>query len=130
MTDLTERKRLTYAVLPAGTRVFLDGRIGTLEGYESVGIARVLWDDSQTPIAIHVSRLRPEIQPHKRRRGSEQDRIVAERRLIRSAFDLIRCDLSQSELKHKLVDALGGRIDRTPELIAEVQRIIGERGQS
>lgn len=52
--------------------------------------------------------------------------IVADRKTIRSAFDIVRRDPSEQNLRKRLVDALAGRAQITDTLLDTARTIIAD----
>lgn len=61
-------------------------------------------------------------------RKLKQDRIMAQRKLLRTAFDLIRYDPAEKRMVSNLARALGGDAAVTGTLLESAKTIVAERG--
>lgn len=76
--------------------------------------------------ALNVSPLN-KLQLARLRGKARRDLILANRKIIRRAFDLIRYDPNEHLLVDNLAGALGGRLEVTRSLLATAHQIIAER---
>lgn len=131
-------------VLRAGTAVRMneDGRatfptqankIGELEGYERVGLARVRFEGNVQATVLDASYLEAATAPVPRRTGesanAKRQRIIVEnRKIVRAAFDLIRRDPTEKATVDMFARALGGvRGTITDTILDSARQIIADR---
>jgi hypothetical protein len=67
--------------------------------------------------------------PSEREKRLLRKEIPDKRRLIRTAFDLVRHDPTETAIKRNFSLALGGKMKITETLLDSAQRIISERAQ-
>lgn len=105
------------------------GMSGELIGYNSPTQARVLFHGTGTPIVLHRDYLEPAVKDQRRRSAVTQrnEEILARRKLIRAAFDIVRHDPKEKTTSSMLARALGGSLPVT-ETILETARIIIRTG--
>lgn len=100
------------------------GIVGAVLGYNSPTDARVLFDGLVTPIVVHRRYL--ELATPRSRNIQRNGEVVARRKLIRAAFDVVRRAPREKSTAKMLAGALGGRIEITQSILDASRIIVSE----
>ena len=79
------------------------------------------------PIRFRFSRAPLRSGQTRRSRKVEREEIIARRKEIRSAFDIVRYDPNEKRVARQLAGALGGSVEITETLMETVRHLNSER---
>lgn len=91
------------------------------------GLVKVRWDGRRTIGRYHPDFIERLDDNRPKTKADLRAEILANRQLIRRAFDLVRYEPNEKLLTNTLAGALGGRFEITDSILDTARQIIAER---